>query len=115
MRVIVSNACFACSLPVCRYWLPDILKHKNIALRFLNQDSYSSAAPLDITPIPDVVTRVFMLFRGITSEEFAAWDQALNRTADDWKSVVDAPVKGMCDETLFRVLEWGGMEVVSVV
>ncbi|SJL14715.1 uncharacterized protein ARMOST_18182 [Armillaria ostoyae] len=44
------------------YWLPPILKHDFVALRFLPQASYEHAAPLDVEPKLDVVIRVFMLF-----------------------------------------------------
>jgi hypothetical protein len=53
-----------------RYWLPSILKHKHLAFRFLPQASYEEAAPLEISPSPDVITRVFMIFQGVTEEEF---------------------------------------------
>jgi hypothetical protein len=51
------------------YWLPSLLEHKHIALRFLPQASYEQAAPLRISPTPDVVTRIFMIFRGIEELE----------------------------------------------
>ncbi|KAJ7118103.1 hypothetical protein C8R44DRAFT_878737 [Mycena epipterygia] len=44
------------------YWLPALLKHQRVALRFVPQAEYETAARLDITPRPDVVTRVFMVF-----------------------------------------------------
>ncbi|KAG8949170.1 hypothetical protein FRC04_008968 [Tulasnella sp. 424] len=30
------------------YWLPRFLQHKHIALRFVSQEAYEKAAPLDI-------------------------------------------------------------------
>ena len=67
--------------------------------------------------------RCFMVFRGVDlgdsnddSTAFAEWDVAAARAKEDpslWRAVVGMPdEKGaMTDESLFRVLEWGGMEV----
>lgn len=73
-----------------------------------------------MSPTPDVVVRCFMVFRGVDSNDdstgFAEWDVAAARVKEDptlWRAVVGMPgEKGvMADESLFRVLEWGGMEV----
>ena len=100
-----------------RYWLPSLLKHEHVALRFIAQASYEKAAHMRISPSPDVVTRVFMLFRGVCSDDVGLWAPAAVRaTAEDgatfWTKVVGVDVVRASDSTLFRVLEWGGMEVV---
>ncbi|KAK2465868.1 hypothetical protein APHAL10511_001509 [Amanita phalloides] len=100
------------------YWLPSFVKHEYIALRFLEQSVYESAARLDITPHPDVVTRVFMLFRGVASRDLAIWTEAEQRANDmhvaEWGTIIGVNVEKMKREDLFRVLEWGGMEVAPV-
>ncbi|KAG1789954.1 uncharacterized protein HD556DRAFT_753610 [Suillus plorans] len=53
------------------YWLPNILKHEYIALRFVPQAAYERAASLCISPQPNVVTRICMLFKGICKEHLA--------------------------------------------
>ncbi|KAJ7182242.1 hypothetical protein C8R43DRAFT_1092987 [Mycena crocata] len=95
------------------YWLPSFLKHTHIALRFVPQAAYEAVARLDITPAPDVVTRVFMVFKGVAEENLGEWYSSLS-TEDpkQWKEVVDVDVERALDATLFRVLEWGGMEVL---
>ncbi len=68
--------------------------------------------PLDVSPKPDVVIRVFMLF---SEDVLLEWDVALNRAVEDvefWKGIVNMDNDRMEDEGLFRVLEWGGMEVM---
>ncbi|KAG8982513.1 hypothetical protein FRB90_006727, partial [Tulasnella sp. 427] len=73
------------------YWLPRFLRHKYIALRFLPQKSYEAAAPLEVSPQPDVVTRVFMLFQGVREDQLDPWSEAEARAAEDasfWKSVI---------------------------
>ncbi|KAK0470992.1 hypothetical protein IW261DRAFT_1513954 [Armillaria novae-zelandiae] len=95
------------------YWLPSILKHDFIALRFLPQASYEHAAPLDVEPKPDLVVRVFMLFKRVCADELDEWDGSLSRASENiefWKDVVGVDCDGLKDEALFRVLEWGGME-----
>ena len=99
-----------------RYWLPILLKHEYVALRFIAQASYETAAQLRISPAPDVVTRIFMLFRGIRSDNLGFWaPAAAHATAGDgttfWTKVVGVDAMRVSDHTLFRVLEWGGMEV----
>ncbi|KAJ7092302.1 hypothetical protein B0H15DRAFT_833419 [Mycena belliarum] len=97
------------------YWLPSFLKHTHVALRFVPQAAYERAAALEITPAPAIVTRVFMLFRGIADEERGLWSDA-KPAADDvnrWAGVVGVDIDRALDVSLFRVLEWGGMEVLG--
>ncbi|KAJ7658793.1 hypothetical protein DFH06DRAFT_1472781 [Mycena polygramma] len=97
------------------YWLPSFLKHTHVALRFVPQAAYESAAVLDIHPVPDVVTRVFMLFKGLPDEALAEWADAEcgANDAERWCGVVGSDVERASDTALFRVLEWGGMEVFA--
>ena len=101
-----------------RYWLPDLLKHEYVALRFIAQDAYERAASLRIAPAPDVVTRVFMLFRGVAVGDLGSWEAASTRAADTgalgsryWADIVGVDAVRATDSRVFRVLEWGGMEV----
>ncbi|SJL14705.1 uncharacterized protein ARMOST_18171 [Armillaria ostoyae] len=96
------------------HWLPSLLKHEYVALDFLPQASYEYAAPLDVDPKPGIITRVFMLFTRVCEDELGEWEGALSRAsenADFWESIVGVDSDKMKDERLFRVLEWGGMEV----
>lgn len=99
------------------YWLPSILKHTHIALRFVPQAAYEKAAPMEVSPQPDVLTRVFMLWKGVNEAELksGAWKEAVQRATMDvevWKGVVGIQeYPSMHDQSVFRVLEWGGMEV----
>ena len=94
------------------YWLPALSKSPYVALRFLPQQAYERAAELQVEPKPDVVTRVFMLFRGVDAEAAEMWTAARERVGSvDWRSVVGVRPEAS-DETRFRVLEWGAMEVL---
>jgi hypothetical protein len=91
-----------------------MLKHKHIALRFVPQSTYERAAPLKISPAPDIITRVFMLFKGVDEGLLSDWPLArdrAHRSADFWEDVVGVNYERSMDESLFRALEWGGMEV----
>ncbi|KAI0707107.1 hypothetical protein C8Q76DRAFT_748005 [Earliella scabrosa] len=93
------------------YWLPSLSKQPYTALRFLPQAVYERAAELEVEPKPDVVTRVFMLFRGVPSDELEMWQSTRERSATiDWPRVVGV-TEDAWDSSLFRVLEWGAMEV----
>ncbi|KAG2153927.1 hypothetical protein DEU56DRAFT_897960 [Suillus clintonianus] len=96
------------------YWLPYFLKHEYIALRFVPQSVYERAASLSISPQPDIVTRVFMLFKGVGKEHLENWSNAQMQAEKDvawWVDVVGVDFARASDAALFRVLEWGGMEV----
>ncbi|EUC63167.1 ubiquitin-like protein [Rhizoctonia solani AG-3 Rhs1AP] len=96
------------------YWLPDLSKHTFISLRFLPQNEYETAAPLNITPTPDVTTRVFMLFGGVEASRLEQWDEAVDMARSNvsvWRDIVGIDIVKAQDKTLFRALEWGGMEV----
>ncbi|KAI0826000.1 hypothetical protein BC629DRAFT_41264 [Irpex lacteus] len=96
------------------YWLPSLLKHKHVALQFLPQKSYEAAAPMTISPVPDVVTRVFMLFRGVEEKDLGAWEAGSSCAVCEpsfWQETVGVDIAKASDVNQYRVLEWGGMEV----
>ncbi|KAI1787044.1 ubiquitin-domain-containing protein [Ganoderma leucocontextum] len=80
----------------------------------LHHAAYERAASLEVQPAPDVVTRVFMLFRGVSAEDadHPMWSAARARVEEvDWVNIVGVEA-GAWDESRFRVLEWGAMEVL---
>ena len=65
---------------------------------------------LEIVPKLDVVTRVFMLFKGVDSAELG-WEEAKDRVATvDWRGWWDR--RRMRLTWAYIVLEWGGMKVL---
>jgi hypothetical protein len=64
------------------YRLPNLLKHEYITLGFDTQASYEKAAQMRDSPTPDVVTSVFMLFRGLGPDDIGKW-AAARATAED--------------------------------
>jgi hypothetical protein len=77
---------------------------------------YRKAAPLDISPRPDIVTRVFLLFQKVGVGQLELWAEAAKRAEDDvefWRDIVWVESKERQeDKNSFRVLEWGGMEII---
>ncbi|TCD66905.1 hypothetical protein EIP91_000744 [Steccherinum ochraceum] len=98
------------------YWLPTMLKHKFVILRFVPQDSYEQAAPMVVSPAPDVIVRVFMIFKGVIADDIESWPLSkarANRDVSMWREAVGlTKVDQLRDKSLFRILEWGGMEVL---
>ncbi|GAA5941795.1 hypothetical protein JCM10213_008128 [Rhodosporidiobolus nylandii] len=96
------------------FWLPSFTRIQErgqlVAFRFLPQSAYSQAAKLAIEPKPDVITRVFLLFRGVDASEADDWKKAREV---DWAREVGIEAEKVKDDGLFRVLEWGGMEVIG--
>ncbi|KAH9060143.1 hypothetical protein EDB87DRAFT_1728898 [Lactarius vividus] len=90
--------------------LVDKLKHEYIALRFIAQEPYKKAAAMRITPAPDIVTRVFMLFRRVAAGDLALSEPARARTAEGdgatfWVDEVGVDAARAADSGWFRVLE----------
>lgn len=76
------------------YWLPQMQGNQYNFVRFASKDEYDNKARLDITPKPDSIQRVFMVFKKLDAP-MAVIPQVL----------VPFERKG------FSVIEWGGSEI----
>ncbi|ELU39353.1 rhamnogalacturonase B [Rhizoctonia solani AG-1 IA] len=88
--------------------------HLEARTSFITSEEYEKAAPLNITPAPEVITRVFMLFRGVEESQVEFWSDAAGMACQDvtvWRDVVGVDIEKTLNRSLYRVLEWGGMEV----
>jgi len=77
------------------YWYPRMMAHDRTYVRFLFNEEFSKYAPLEISPQPDQLIRVFMLWSPLEGEAPVLKAQTLPSFAR----------KG------FTVLEWGGTEL----
>jgi len=96
------------------YWLPCMVIHEFIAFTFLPQSAYDAAARLEVTPIPDAVVRVFMLFKGLSKAQAEQWrSKQRSESLEPWRwvDIVGIDTEKARDQARFRVLEWGGMEL----
>ncbi|MBQ6624123.1 MAG: SH3 domain-containing protein [Mogibacterium sp.] len=74
------------------YWLPRMEKHKYNLITF-QTDCYTDSAALEVSPKPDSVLRVFMVFKEIKAP-----------------IEIKEPVIKRFDRKGFTVVEWGGAE-----
>lgn len=104
------------------YWLPSFQRIRDrgedIQFTFVPQDAFDKAATLTISgAVPKAVARVFMLFRGVQHDELNGLKRQHRSNLKlaykiNWPRIIGLDIHGMEDESAFRVLEWGGMEVV---
>ena len=87
-----------------RYWFPGLLKHEYIALCFTAQSSYEEVARIRVSPTPDIVTRVFMLFRGVHPTDVGLWAPARHSTRMSSTKMRCALPIGLCSEC------WNGVD-----
>ena len=54
-----------------------------------------------------------MVFKGVEESELGSWPAAQSRekAVSSWIDTVGVDVGSTLDEDLFRVIEWGGMEI----
>ena len=76
------------------YWLPKLESNKYNYIRFATIDEINENMPLEITPTPDTIIRVLMIFKG------------LNKKIDINEQQLLTP-----ERNGFVVVEWGGTEV----
>ncbi|KAG2113764.1 uncharacterized protein F5147DRAFT_679691 [Suillus discolor] len=77
--------------------------------------AYERAASLIVSPQPDVVTRVCMLFKGTCKEHLANWPYAQMQAENDvawWVDVVGVDPTRAGDVTLFRMGRGGGSHLI---
>lgn len=61
------------------------------------------------------MTRAFIIFKGIKPAQLPRWATAIQKGQEDtgmWKKIVGVD-EDEKDSKKFRVLEWGGMEIVE--
>ena len=76
------------------YWLPQMIENEYNLIHFATEDEYHNRVGLDISPEPDSVLRVFMVFKKL-DEEIDVQPQEFETFRRDG----------------FTVIEWGGTEL----
>ncbi len=76
------------------YWLPKLESNKYNYIRFATDEEINTNIPLDITPKPDTIIRIMMIFKG------------LECPIEVEEQKLDTPQR-----TGFTVVEWGGTEL----
>lgn len=75
------------------YWLPQMQNNPYNLITF-QQEAYTAFAPLEITPAPDSMLRVFMAYKPI--------EEPIE---------IEAPAIEPFERTGFAVIEWGGTQI----
>lgn len=76
------------------YWFPEMQNNKYNLIHFATKEEYDDRAVLDITPEPDSLLRVFMVFKKLD-----------NKIEIESQEIKPFERKG------FAVVEWGGTEI----
>lgn len=95
-----------------RKYLERLVGSNYVAIRFLEQATYEQLAPLAVSPPPDIVTRVVMLFQNVSHADVAAWAGARERAQSGpsyWKDVIGFDERAT-DASLYRAVEWRAVE-----
>lgn len=82
------------------YWGPQILKHENVVIKFVINDACNDFADLQISPTPDNVYRIYML-----------WSPVENLDEFNYLREQNVPT---INRLGFTVLEWGGVKLMNV-
>jgi hypothetical protein len=94
-----------------------VYTNTNMPPRFVAQSSYEKASQMHVSPVPDVVTCVFILSRRACPDDVVLWAAAAHVAAQNgatfWSNVASIQLT-QCMCPLFRVLERGGMETEQV-
>jgi hypothetical protein len=96
------------------YWLPQLGPHPFIALRFLPQAEHEAAAPLSISPTPEITIRVLVLFKGLNAPAAGIWGMVgptVGKGDAIWKDIVKPGTNLSEVQYPFSVIELGGMVV----
>jgi hypothetical protein len=68
----------------------ELLKHKYVALCFYTQVSYEQATMMYISPTPNIVTHVFLLFLSVALGNLGLQEQAVARVTTEDGDILDA-------------------------
>ncbi|GAA5890497.1 hypothetical protein JCM6882_002940 [Rhodosporidiobolus microsporus] len=87
-----------------------VVPRQHYIFRFLRHAEYNRILPLDIDPPPDVVSRIFLLFKVMGPRDGSS-ERYCRGEPVDWPKEIGLDLGKMQDESLVRALEWGLYEV----
>lgn len=99
-----------------QYWIPALTRIEKagqyVAIQFVSQEVLNRDTPLVIEPQPDVVTRIFMVFKAVPSvKRLATCTFGHGEPRHRWLDQVNVDPLAF-DRSKYRVLEWGGAEIL---
>ena len=106
-----------------QYWIPAFTRieqaGKDVAIQFISQKRLNKDVPLVIEPRPEVLTRIFMVFKAIPAVHSGTmpcaiprfeWGTVSRARQQLWLSQVNVNPLAF-DRSKYTVLEWGGAQV----
>lgn len=99
-----------------QYWIPALTRiekaGQHVAIQFVSQEVLNRDTPLVIEPKPDVVTRIFMVFKAVPSvKRLATCTFGRGDPRPRWLDQVNVDPLAF-DRSKYRGLEWGGAEII---
>lgn len=87
-------------------------QHRNLAYRFLSPSKIAAAIDISVTAENCVFTRLFLMFRGVSDDEMAAFEGRGEKEANqvNWREKIGWSELSK-DPTQFRVLETSILEL----
>ena len=76
------------------YWLPQLESNEYNFIRFATQEEINKTMPLEISPIPDTIIRVYMEFKAV-NKDYKCIEQVLEKK----------------ERNGFTLVEWGGIQL----
>ena len=89
------------------YWFPQLKSKEYNLIKFLSKTDINARFPLDITPQPDTIIRIFMLFKPINRVYF---DRKYKTEPCKLPHVI-SDLELLRQNDHFVVVEWGGTHV----
>ncbi len=80
------------------YWAPKMMQHDKVFVQLWTANDYNAIATINITPTPDQIQRVFMVYAPMNN------DMEMETTPQKFTPI---------NRTGFTVIEWGGSELPS--
>jgi ubiquitin len=92
------------------FWLSQLTSKKYVILSFMNSIDYEDIAKLSIIPKPDILLRIFMLFKPIDEEDYEKFFKEFNLKKDMNLEVSEFD-RGSLSNEIKLVVEWGAMNL----
>jgi hypothetical protein len=89
------------------YWLHQLHRKKYVTIQFLEQEVYENYAILNISPKPDKIWRIFMIFKNIDT-----FNNDCKLNFNDINNINENS-KINIEKYDFSVVEWGGLNLLS--
>ena len=92
------------------YWMKDLLSKEYVALTFMTQSDLEVIAKLTIEPKPDILLRIFMIFKSLNHKQLEDFTKKYNFINTCVKATLPFNREIISTDTKL-VVEWGAMKL----